>query len=97
MYIRILGIITCLLLAAGSAAAQSGIVITTDTVLVESPDAPGPVKKAVEDLANDMKKVFGKGPAIRAEAQGTAIEVAAPTGGSAESFSIAAHLYCKAD
>ncbi|HWY63793.1 MAG TPA: glycosyl hydrolase 115 family protein, partial [Rhizomicrobium sp.] len=56
----------------------------------ESPDAPGPVKKAADDLAGDMEKVFGKRPAIVARASGPAIEIAAPTGGAAESFAIAA-------
>jgi hypothetical protein len=90
MRLHILGVLTCILLITGSATAQTGLTITAGTVIVESPDAPGPVKRAVEDLAGDMEKVLGRRPAIVAEAQGTAIEIATPTGSSAESFSIAA-------
>jgi hypothetical protein len=74
----------------GPATAQSGITINANTVIVERPDAPGPVKKAADDLASDMEKVFGKRPQIVAQASGPAIEIAAPTGGAAESFAIAA-------
>lgn len=90
MILRILGVLTCALLAAGSSKAQTGLTVTAGTVIVEYPDAPEPVRRAVEDLAGDMEKVFGKKPAIAAAAQGTAIEIAAPTGGSTESFSMAA-------
>jgi hypothetical protein len=89
MRLRILGVLTCTLLVAGFSTAQTGLTITAGTVIVVSPDASGPVKRAAEDLAGDMEKVFGRKPAIVAEAQGTAIEIAEPTGGSAEGFSIA--------
>src|SRR5258708_6112392 len=83
-------------LAVGPAAAQKsnetgGLTINANTVIVERSDAPGPVKKATADLASDMEKVFGKRPQIVAEASGSAIEIAAPTGGASESFSITAH------
>src|SRR4051812_37145394 len=86
---RILGIWICALLA-GPAAAQGGLSINANTVIIERPDAPGPVKRAADDLASDMEKVFGKRPRIVAEASGPAIEIAASTGGMTESFSIAA-------
>ncbi|HXB53008.1 MAG TPA: glycosyl hydrolase 115 family protein, partial [Rhizomicrobium sp.] len=79
-----------LLAAAGPATAQNGLTIDAHTVIVESPDAPGPVKKAADDLAGDMAKVFGSRPQIVAHADGAAIEITAPTGGSTESFAIAA-------
>jgi len=84
---RILGVLAFALLA-GPAAAQGGLTINAETVIVERPDAPGPVRKAAEDLAADMEKVFGKRPQIAAQASGPAIEIAAPTGGATESFSI---------
>jgi len=84
---RILGVLAFALLA-GPAAAQGGLTINADTVIVERPDAPGPVRKAAEDLAADMEKVFGKRPQIAAQASGPAIEITAPTGGATESFSI---------
>jgi Glycosyl hydrolase family 115 len=84
-------LLACLLLAAaGPAAAQGGLSIDAHTVIVESPDAPGPVKKAADDLAGDMAKVFGTRPQIVAHSDGSAIEIVAPTGGSTESFAIAA-------
>ena len=79
----------CALLAIGPAAAQNGLTINANTVIVERPDAPGPVKKAADDLASDMEKVFGKRPQIVAQASGPAIEITAPIGGATESFSIA--------
>ncbi len=79
-----------LLLAAGPAVAQSGITIDADTVIVEAANAPGPVKKAADDLASDMEKVFGRRPQIISSSNAPAIEIAAPTGGATESFSIAA-------
>jgi hypothetical protein len=85
---RILGVLAFALLA-GPAAAQGGLTINPNTVIIERPDAPGPVKKAADDLAADMEKVFGKRPRIAAQASGPAIEIAAPTGGATESFSIA--------
>ena len=47
------------------------------------------MKKAAEDLASDIEKVLGRRPQIVAQAAGPAIEIAAPTGGATESFSIA--------
>jgi hypothetical protein len=89
MRLRILAVLTCALLGVSSLKAQTGLTISAGTPIVESPDAPGPVRKAVEDLAGDMEKVFGRRPAIVEEARGAAIEIGAPTNGSAESFSIA--------
>jgi hypothetical protein len=86
---RVLSVLVFVLLA-GPATAQGDLSINANTVIIERPDAPGPVKKAAEDLAADMEKVFGKRPQIVAQASGSAIEIAAPTGGAAESFSIAA-------
>src|SRR5476649_1821047 len=80
-----------LALAARPAWAQGGLILNAKTVIVERPDAPGPVKKVIDDLANDMQKVFGARPRIVPQSDGTAIEIATPTGGAAESFAIAAH------
>src|ERR1700761_7609769 len=77
--------------AAEPALAQSGIAIDANTVIVEAVSAPEPVKKAADDLASDMEKVFGKRPQIVTSSNGAAIEIAAPTGGATESFSITAH------
>ncbi|HEX4635676.1 MAG TPA: glycosyl hydrolase 115 family protein [Rhizomicrobium sp.] len=82
-------VLACMLLA-GPAVAQTGLTINANTAIVERPDAPGPVKKAADDLAADMEKLFGKRPQIVSQASGPAIEIAAPTGGAAESFSISA-------
>ena len=60
-----------------------------DLLIIERPDAPGPVKLAVEDLRNDFEKVLGVKPGVVTQADRAAIEVAAPTGGAAESFAIA--------
>src|SRR4051812_7799650 len=88
-------VVACLLLAGPAAAQKSnesgGLIINANTVIVERPDASGPVKKAAEDLAADMEKVFGKRPQIVAQASGPAIEIAAPTGSADESFSITTH------
>jgi hypothetical protein len=86
---HLLGSLAVILLAVGPATAQGGLTIDADTVIVERSDAPGPVKKAVEDLAGDMEKVLGKRPRIVAQASGSAIEIGAPGGGATESFSIA--------
>jgi hypothetical protein len=83
------GLLVAGLLATGPAGAQGGLTIDASTVIVERADAPSPVKKAAEDLASDMEKVLGKRPQIVAQAAGSAIEIAAPTGGATESFSIA--------
>jgi hypothetical protein len=79
-----------LLIAAGPAAAQSSLTIDARTVIVESPNAPGPVKTATADLASDMAKVFGERPRIVPASNGPAIEIAAPARGATESFAIAA-------
>ena len=76
--------------ASGPAGAEGGLTLNAKTVIVERADAPGPVKKAIDDLAGDMQKVFGVRPRIVAQSDAAAIEVAAPTGGAAESFGIAA-------
>jgi hypothetical protein len=78
-----------LLIAAGPAAAQNSPTIDARTVIVEAPNAAGPVKKAADDLASDMAKVFGERPRILTASNGPAIEIASPTGGATESFAIA--------
>ena len=92
MRYRVLGILALawLVPASGPAWAQGGLTLNAKTEIVERPDAPGPVKKAIDDLANDMQKVFGARPRIVPQSDGTAIEIAAPAGGAAESFAIAA-------
>ncbi len=79
-----------LMVFAGPAAAQNALTIDAKTAIVESPNASGPVKRAADDLASDMAKVFGARPQIVAASGGPAIEIASPTGGSSESFAIAA-------
>ncbi len=88
---RVPNMITLALLAslAHRAVAQAGLVLDARTVIVESPDAPGPVKKAAEDLRNDLAKVFGSRPHLAADADTVAIEIVPPTGGKPETFSIA--------
>src|SRR6185503_12084451 len=78
-------------LVSSSSSAQPGsLVLTKDVVITERPDAPGPVKLAVDDLANDFQKVLGVKPGVAPGQRNViAVEVAAPTGGPAESFSIA--------
>src|SRR4051812_26775949 len=92
MHRQILAILAAALVIGPAAAQKSNetgqLTINARTVIVERADAPGPVKKAVEDLASDMEKVFGKRPQIVAQANDSAIEIAAPTGGATESFSI---------
>jgi hypothetical protein len=87
---RMLGVLACALLAVGPATAQGGLTIDAKTVIIESPNAPGPVKKAADDLASDMAKVFGTRPQIVPASNDPAIEIASPSGGSVESFAIAA-------
>ena len=86
---HVFGLLVLSVLAVGPAAAQGGLTIDANTVIVERSDASGPVKKAAEDLASDMEKVLGKRPQIVAQASGPAIEIGAATGGPTESFSIA--------
>ena len=75
---------------ASSSAQPGSLVLTKDIVIIEQPNAPGPVKPAVEDLRNDFEKVLGTKPGVAPGARGgIAVEVTAPTGGAAESFSIA--------
>jgi Glycosyl hydrolase family 115 len=40
------------------------LVLDAKVTILESPDAPGPVQKAAEDLAADFEKVLGKKPRI---------------------------------
>jgi hypothetical protein len=87
---RILGVLACAPLAAGPAIARSDITIDASAVIIESPDAPGPVKEAANDLAGDMEKVLGKRPQIVSQSDGPSIEIAGPGGGATECFSIAA-------
>jgi hypothetical protein len=76
------------------AAAQSpgGIVLDSRLVILERTDAPGPVKKAADDLASDFEKVLGVRPHVVTSdpGSGPVVEVGAPLGGTAESFSISA-------
>ena len=78
------------LFLAGPALAQSGITIDANTVIVEAANAPGPVKKAADDLALRYGESVRQTSPDRFQQQSAAIEVAAPTGGATESFSIAA-------
>ena len=90
MRARALGVLFLACLVPASAGAQDGLTLNAETVIVERPDAPVAVKKATDDLANDMQKVFGVRPRIVPQSQSPAIEIAEPTGGAAESFAIAA-------
>jgi hypothetical protein len=80
--------LTALGLASSSAQTGSNLVLGKDVVIIERPDAPGPVKLAVEDLRNDFEKVLGTKPGVATQRNGVAVEIAAPTGAAAESFSI---------
>lgn len=75
--------------AAGPAVAKA-VTIDPRVAIVERPDAPGPVRKATEDLASDLQKVFGTRPRILSDgaAGPDTIEIAAPTNGAPESFAI---------
>ena len=90
MRYRVFLALAWLALVSSPALAGSGLTLNAKTVIVERPDAPGPVKKAIDDLANDMQKVFGTRPRIVPQSDAMAIEIAVPTGGAAESFAIAA-------
>ena len=76
-------------LVSSSAQVGGSLVLSRDIVIIERPDAPGPVKLAVEDLRSDFEKVLGAKPGVVTQRGGLAVEIAAPTGGAAESFSIA--------
>ncbi|HEY0316459.1 MAG TPA: glycosyl hydrolase 115 family protein [Sphingomonas sp.] len=61
--------------------------------ILEPADAAGPIRKAADDLASDLQKVFGARPAIvhdPAAAGPDTIEIAPSTGGAPESFAITA-------
>jgi hypothetical protein len=84
--------VACLIglgLASSSAQPAASLVLDRSIIIVERPDAPGPVKLAVEDLRNDFQKVLGARPGVATQSNRVAVEIAAPTGGPAESFAIA--------
>jgi hypothetical protein len=84
--------VACLIglgLASSSAQPAASLVLDRSIIIVERPDAPGPVKLAVEDLRNDFQKVLGARPGVATQSNRIAVEIAAPTGGPAESFAIA--------
>lgn len=75
---------------AGGAVAQpsGGLKVDGSTAILLAPGEVGPVRKAAEDLADDMAKVLGKRPAIvTSDPGGTVIEVGRG-GGAPESFAI---------
>lgn len=82
------------LLSAGAsmpALAQGSVRIDPRVTILEPADAAGPIRKAADDLANDLQKVFGVRPAVitdPAAAGADTIEIAAPSGGAPESFGI---------
>jgi hypothetical protein len=76
-------------LASSSAQPSANLILSRSVIIIERPDASGPVKLAVEDLRNDFAKVLGVRPGVAAQANAVAVEIGAPTGGAAESFSIA--------
>jgi hypothetical protein len=77
-------------LASSSAQTPAGLVLDRTVAIMERPGAPGPVGLAVEDLRTDFEKVLGTKPGVvpAARFNGPAVEITAPTGGPAESFSI---------
>ncbi|MGE5326301.1 MAG: glycosyl hydrolase 115 family protein [Deltaproteobacteria bacterium] len=89
--------------AKASPAPRDSIVLNSETTILVSPDQPGPVVKAAQDLASDMGKIFGKKPKIVSRAQDAGFvtieitelsklpETLRPTGPAApESFSFSA-------
>jgi hypothetical protein len=48
--------LACLVSAPASAQAEGGLTLNAKTVIIERPDAPGAVKKAIDDLPSDMQK-----------------------------------------
>src|SRR5262249_1845427 len=75
---------------ASSSAQPGSLMLGKEIVIIHRPHAAGPVKLAVEDLRNDFEKVLGTKPGVApGPRNGIAVEVAAPTGGAPESFSIA--------
>ena len=54
--------------ASSSAQPSPSLVLNRNIVIVERPDAPGPVKLAVEDLRNDFEKVLGAKPGVVTQA-----------------------------
>jgi len=91
-------VIGCTIAYGQSGAAVSGITLDSHATILVTPDQPGPVHLAAEDLAADMRKVFGTEPKIVANESdagpvtivvGDALSGAAPDHASApESFSI---------
>ncbi len=87
------GIWAFVLLTGGAAAEPPGVlVLDSKVVILERPDAAGPVRKAADDLAGDFEKVLGTRPHIVASdpGAGPVVEIAPYAGGAPESFSIAA-------
>lgn len=66
------------------ASAQGGMTLRGQVTILERADESGPVRKAADDLASDLGKVFGIRARIvtrPADAGSNTIEIAAPTGG----------------
>lgn len=96
--------------AKASPAAHDSIILNSQTTILVSPDEPGPVAKAAQDLASDMAKVFGSKRKIVSRSQDTGpvtieiteysklLEPLRPPGPAApESFSILAMKWRKGD
>lgn len=101
----ILSLTAILFIMSGAAAAPgAALVVDGHTAIVLAPDAPEPIRRAVDDLRDDFAKVFGTKPRLvtQVESAGSVALVVGeastlpadlrPTGaGTPESFSIAAH------
>jgi hypothetical protein len=75
------------------ALAQAPLRIDARVKILEPADTRGPIRKAADDLASDLQKVFGARPAIvsdPATAGPDVIEIAPLAGGAPESFGISA-------
>lgn len=69
-----IGLILALAVAVTASAQtqQNGVIVDSNVALLVGPEEPGPVELAVEDLAADFQKVFGKKPAIVHSPRGAA-------------------------
>ena len=59
MILKTFSLVTLLLMCAVPPAVAGTFRIDSNTSLFVSPDEPSPVKKAAQDLASDLRKVFG--------------------------------------
>ena len=66
-----LSLILCAPAISAAAASRSNVTIEGSVTIVESADAPGPVRRATEDLLNDFGKVLGQTPSLANHMEGS--------------------------